>query len=312
MSRNRFRMRLHENSLRDMTTAHVYEVDRELGNFFLAKANYPPDLQVPTHAHENPSLYLVLSGRIGEKRGNKAVELKAGTVGFTPQDEPHSNYTKGIGSQCFIIDSKRQWLDSFREASLELNQNALFDGGLPVALARRAYHEFCCPDSLSPMVIEGLMLELLAEVSRQKTKPEGKCPRWLEQVKEKLQADFCEKISLTDLANTVGRHPVHLAAQFRKNYSCTVGDYVRQLRIEFACREIAASEKRLVEIALAAGFSDQGHFSRSFKALIGLTPSEYRTIFTRTKQRQKPSNFSSNPRDSSIVCKSSKSGRGTS
>jgi hypothetical protein len=75
MSRNRFRARFHEKSLMDMTTAYAYEVDREVGNFFLAEANYPTDLRVPKHSHENTSLYLVLSGRIGEKRGNKVVEL---------------------------------------------------------------------------------------------------------------------------------------------------------------------------------------------------------------------------------------------
>jgi AraC family transcriptional regulator len=78
------------------------------------------------------------------------------------------------------------------------------------------------------------------------------------------------------LAHDVGVHPVHLAQAFHKSYRRTVGDYVRQLRIEYACHELAASETPIVQIALSAGFCDQSHFTRTFKRLIGVTPSQYR------------------------------------
>jgi AraC family transcriptional regulator len=71
-------------------------------------------------------------------------------------------------------------------------------------------------------------------------------------------------------------HPVHLAQTFHKTYQCTVGDYVRKLRIEYACHELAASAKPIVDIALAAGFCDQSHFTRTFKRSIGAAPSQYR------------------------------------
>jgi AraC family transcriptional regulator len=51
---------------------------------------------------------------------------------------------------------------------------------------------------------------------------------------------------------------------------------VRQLRIEYACHELAASDTPIVQIALAAGFCDQSHFTRTFKRLIGVAPSQYR------------------------------------
>jgi AraC family transcriptional regulator len=35
----------------------------------------------------------------------------------------------------------------------------------------------------------------------------------------------------------------------------------------------------LVEIALAAGFADQTHFTRSFKRITGMTPTEFRRLF---------------------------------
>jgi AraC family transcriptional regulator len=79
------------------------------------------------------------------------------------------------------------------------------------------------------------------------------------------------------IADLVGVHPVHLASTFRQHYRCTIGEYVRHLRIEFACRMISSSEASLADIALAAGFFDQSHFSKAFKQLTGMTPSQFRT-----------------------------------
>ena len=56
------------------------------------------------------------------------------------------------------------------------------------------------------------------------------------------------------------------------------GEYIRQLRVEYACRQLSSSSTALAEIASAAGFSDQSHFSRTFKRQIGMTPSQYRAI----------------------------------
>jgi AraC family transcriptional regulator len=48
------------------------------------------------------------------------------------------------------------------------------------------------------------------------------------------------------------------------------------LRIEYACNELATTESPIVDIALSAGFCDQSHFTRTFKRLTGLVPSQYR------------------------------------
>jgi AraC family transcriptional regulator len=74
-------------------------------------------------------------------------------------------------------------------------------------------------------------------------------------------------------------HPVYLACAFRRHYRSTVGEYVRRLRVEFACRELSATRAPLAQVALAAGFADQSQFSRTFKRVVGLTPTEYRKMF---------------------------------
>jgi AraC-like DNA-binding protein len=120
---------------------------------------------------------------------------------------------------------------------------------------------------------------MVAETSRNSTRAStGKFPLWLEQARESLHAQFSEKLSLTNVARAVGVHPVYLSSEFRRRYGTTIGEYVRQLRIESACCQLSSSDAPLVEVALSAGFASQSHFSRVFKRLTGMTPAQYRTV----------------------------------
>jgi AraC-like DNA-binding protein len=56
------------------------------------------------------------------------------------------------------------------------------------------------------------------------------------------------------------------------------------LRLEFAAKELAESNKSLAEIANGAGFYDQSHFSNQFRRLMNMTPSQFRTELKKTGQ----------------------------
>jgi AraC family transcriptional regulator len=138
-------------------------------------------------------------------------------------------------------------------------------------------------DTASKLIIEGLTLEMMAETARHSAQNVEKAiPHWLRRAKDLIHTRFAQNLTLDQIASEVGIHPVHLASVFRKQYQCTVGEYVRELRIEYACREIAKGETPLAIIALEAGFANQGHFSGTFKRLTGLTPSAYRNSTRRS------------------------------
>jgi AraC family transcriptional regulator len=63
---------------------------------------------------------------------------------------------------------------------------------------------------------------------------------------------------------------------FRQHFHQTIGDHHRQLRVEFACKQLATGCMSLAEIALAAGFADQSHFAPVFKRQLDMTPGTYR------------------------------------
>ena len=101
-------------------------------------------------------------------------------------------------------------------------------------------------------------------------------PIWLKTVEELLREKFNERLTLAEIAETVGVHPVHLAQSFRRHYQMTIGGFVRRLRLERSRRQLLDTDQTLAEIALGSGFSDQSHFTRLFKAEFGQTPNAFR------------------------------------
>jgi AraC family transcriptional regulator len=145
-------------------------------------------------------------------------------------------------------------------------------------LGTRLRQEVRQHDTASALAIEGLALEILAEASRNATGQEKSFPHWLKDVQDFLHENFAESFALEDVAKIAGVHPAHLSRVFRQKLGCTVGDYIRRLRVESACRQIMSTDVPLSVIASNAGFSDQSHFNKVFKTFLNLTPYEYRKM----------------------------------
>lgn len=250
---------------------------REVEGFTLTETAYSPGARLPKHSHEHGYICFVRQGEYVETYGRKTRACKALTLAFHPPDEKHSETFHNLEARSFNIEIGPRWTERIREHSRILDSPSEFQGGTLASLAMKLYNEFYSRDAVSSLAIEGLTLEFIAEASRRDSRmPEPAAPRWLEEARDMLHARFSENVSVTEIAESVGVHPVYLASVFRRHHHCTVGDYMRRLRVEYACREMSRSETPLVEIALAAGFAHQSHFSRIFKSVTGLTPSAYR------------------------------------
>jgi AraC family transcriptional regulator len=135
-------------------------------------------------------------------------------------------------------------------------------------------------DALSAVSVESIVIALLEELGRRPgLEARSTRPPWLERVQEKIDDEFRLHHTLESLARAAGVHHVHLAREFRRRFGCTVGHYVRQRRVEFACHLLTASRDPLCAIAVDAGFADQSHFTNTFRQLVGMTPAAFRTRF---------------------------------
>lgn len=265
-----------ESHYREVTHRHV------IAGFTITEALYAPNLAVARHSHQRACFGFVLQGNYLERYGKKALECKPLHLKFRPAGEVHADLYGDPAVSCFFIEPEEQWLEGMRRYSVSLSEPSVFQSNSLVCLLMKIRREARHADALSPLVIEGLMLEVIAETARfAGAAAERQGPRWLKEVRVILHDRFSERLTLSDIGKSVGIHPVYLASVFRQHYRCSVGEYLRRLRIEFACREISTTDAPLAQIALAAGFPHQSQFTRTFKRVIGLTPARYRS-HTRT------------------------------
>lgn len=168
-----------------------------------------------------------------------------------------------------------------RQNSLEIIDRVQSDEFNPTQvllpeLFLRMYYKFRDMDHESLRKLEEALLE-----GQSVSSSGGRFPLWLERVKNIIEQRFAEPYKLSEIAAEAGVHPVHLAREFRKHYGSSVGEYLRKVRIEYACRELMGSNVAVANIASAAGFADQSHFSRTFKRFCGMTPGRYRASVVR-------------------------------
>lgn len=250
---------------------------RFVKGLFLAEALYAPNLKLHKHSHPNAGFCLIICGAYTESYERTSLECKQSYIKFQPAGEDHSDLYGNKSVHSFIIELELSWLNQMGANYLVGDNPVIFRNNSMAWLMMRLRKEFHSTDAAAPLVIEGLVLELIAEASRNRTKVlADKRPRWLRQAKEFIDEHYFEPLTLSAIAESVGVHPVYLANSFRRHYRCSIGEYLRQRRIESACHKISISKDSLVEIALASGFSNQSHFSRIFKQITGMSPAQYR------------------------------------
>jgi AraC family transcriptional regulator len=250
---------------------------RRVGGLTLAEVHYAGGQRVHRHVHAHSRFVLVLAGAVTEIRGDETQSYGTATLLFRRAGEPHAYAVSTTGATCLIVEMDEGWQARAREHAPVLERSAAFRGGFVLHLAHRLHGEFRLRDEVSRLAIESIALGVLAEASRRAARPvERPAPGWLQQARVLVDTHFASPLPLVEVARRVGVHPVHLARTFRRVHQITFAGYVRHVRIEFARRQLVASGTSLGDIAAAAGFCDQSHFSRLFKRYTGLTPAAYR------------------------------------
>jgi AraC family transcriptional regulator len=248
---------------------------RHIAGLIFSERSYGASLEIPPHSHEHPFLCAILQGASSERCGTETWDCTANAVFVRPAGLTHANRVGEMGLRFLGIELAPDWPARWDKRALLPKCTVTVDGVCP-GLTRKLYREFRADDAASALVLEGLVLEILGEACRAVSVAETGLPLWLRRTRELLHVRYRERPSLMELASEAGVHPFHLARAFRRSFGCTVGEYVRRLRIECACHALAIPGSSLVRVALEAGFADQSQFSRTFKQIVGITPSEYR------------------------------------
>ena len=96
----------------------------------------------------------------------------------------------------------------------------------------------------------------------------------LEGVRLHLESHHAQRVAIADVAELARMSTFHLIRQFRRAYGLPPYMFLEQVRISRA-REMLQRGERISDIAYMTGFSDQSHFTRRFKRVVGVPPGQY-------------------------------------
>ena len=243
------------------------------GAVVLSELCQPVARSVPRHEHELAYVTIVLHGDYMEGDRGKLDELRPFTAVFNPVGVAHSTVIGPAGVSLFTVEFR---LENLRELDLRLPEQTTFDGGAGTMLwpGLRLFSAF--KNDSDGLPLEGHVFELLDAITELDRSREKTPPRWLTRVKDRLHAEFRDRLRMRDLAREAGVHPVHLARTFRRFEKRTPGEYQQRLQLRAACELLHNPERPLADIAADCGFSDQSHLTRKFRRFAATTPSRLR------------------------------------
>jgi AraC-like DNA-binding protein len=234
--------------------------------------------EVDWHYHENAYFTFILQGSVIEGNKKEIYNCTAGSLLFHNWQEPHYNVKPDGFTRGFHIELDKHWVHNsdFNFGGLTGSIN-IQNPDLKLLLYN-IFRETKIKDETSALSIQSLLLQLLSQMLSDNISITKKKPNWVPEIRDILNDTFSESLTLSDLSGKVDIHPVHLSRDFQKYFHCSLGQYIRKLKIQKSMSLLPQKETSLSDITFECGFADQSHFNRCFKEIIGITPFAYRKL----------------------------------
>jgi len=121
---------------------------------------------------------------------------------------------------------------------------------------------------------KGLLLLILHKLIAEKNNQASN--KNVEQIKAYISQNYYKPITLEHIADTISLSPVYCGAIFKKHESYSVSYYINKIRVNQSIMLMQKSSLNISEIAFQIGYNDTYYFSKVFKKMTGMTPSNYR------------------------------------
>jgi AraC family transcriptional regulator len=245
--------------------------ERRRGGLLITLSDYRPGRTQPWHRHANPTFFLLLSGDHRDHSRDGVLEQPHFSLVFHPSTYIHAGEPGPRGVRGLNIELPPAWLEQHGLSEREMGGCRFLDSARSRLSAIRFLAMACHPDDLFETELETQVLEFLEPLPIGPHGATAPMPRWLRTAEDFLRARFRESVGLRHVAREAGVHPVYLARVFRRRHGCSVGEYLKVLRLAEAGRLVLQGAS-LAQAAHAVGFADQSHFSRCFSAAFGFPP----------------------------------------
>lgn len=283
-------------SLQDVISIHeIYSI-----HYF----EYMCDFSFPGESHDFWEFLCVDKGEVNVLAGEKFHALKKGDIIFHKPNEFHDVNSNGLIAPNLVVMSfscDSPVMSFFEEKVLQISEperlllaqiiqeaKYVFEGRMDdpyqEELLRSEKPRFA-GEQLIRLYLEQLLIQLIrrymarpdqpinpAIVKSIKQKADGEL---FTQIQEYMELHICESLTIEQLcrSNSVGRSQLQKLFRTRSGYGAI--EYFSRMKVDLAKQMIRENHYNFTQIADALGFSSIHYFSRQFKRIIGMTPSEY-------------------------------------
>ena len=229
--------------------------------------------------HEAYELVYVDCGQLHNLVGGKDVLLCQQQLMLIGRNKWHTQYadfpvnflTVSFCASCPALD-----MLTSRAISLNMQQVALVQSMLDEHIKEKFAYD--CVESLLKLLLAGLLRSANGKQEQAGTQlPATSCMghRTLDQLIRYVSVNAGKKLTVQQLAASAHVSVSYLHRLFNSQLGMTPGAYLAKIRIEESKLLLRTGEWSMGQIAVKLGFSSQQQFSRQFRTVCGITPSEY-------------------------------------
>jgi len=239
-----------------------------------------PGFLFPGETHPVLELTYVDSGSIHSVADGKDILLEQGDMVLYGKNQWHTQHAeRNMASRLVTVtfDAEGVELSTLYNRRLRAPQKAV--AILQEMLREQERMDQFSEDMLITLLQTLLLILLRDEENQQQTQEATQCltseNQVIRQVQQYIAAHLMEKLSVPLVAEQAQVSPSYLTALFHRHLQISPGEYIRRMKLQKSKQLIREGTMNFTEIAKALEYSTIYHFSRQFKQMFGMTPSEY-------------------------------------
>jgi AraC-like DNA-binding protein len=215
-------------------------------------------------------MVLMVEGGLRERARGRTYDLAGGSVVFNEAGEVHENEVLCGRARCLNVELRAEFLAWMRERGVRPRESVVYgDARGEIGAIGRLYAAVIDPGS--EVEVEEALLGLLGAIGPERGRGGRADAGCVRKAVEMIRGSFPDRPRLATLAREAGVHEAHLCRAFRETMGCTIGEYVRRVRVSRALVVVVGGEG-LAEAAVRTGFADQAHMTRTFTREFGRSP----------------------------------------
>jgi AraC-like DNA-binding protein len=196
-------------------------------------------------------------------------------TGFHPLSERHRSQIKKP-TTVMAVRLKPSFRKKLEHKYGPFPNSTVLNNSLAIELGQWIFKEAWSQDSVSSLVLEGLVHQLVGELYREMHRSNQPTEQWLVSLGEKMERNWKEPLDLAKIALEFDLHPNYISRAFARHFGRTLSEQKSAIRLRHAARILTTSELSVASIAAECGYYDEAHFSRAFKKRFGTSPGKYR------------------------------------